>query len=371
MIPRNVRTALLQHWEPITLALMLVIGFLLRFFPLLKYPHVGGDPFVHYRYSMALLDGRMDIAVQAGKTGNTMDLYYPPFFHLISLLFFEAFPAVDPYTTMKILASAFDVMQVIPIYMITKHLSGSGPAAILSSYLLIACRSDYEMLSWGGYANILGLLLTACLVYVVLTSRFVSSLILSGTLALTHDLAAVVMFAVLLPYFVLGIEKEKRFPVSLLGCLLGVVMAYVLFYHSALPSIFEFYTKYTPHYDQSLYVTPYILEQVGPLTIGVAILGLLLVYLKLRGRTSNGTELLLIWSIIPLLFSYAYLFGVDWHGVRWIAFIPQPLAVLAGMGFGILQKRKLFLVFFAVLFTLQLIFSVQGYHYDILHYVVP
>jgi hypothetical protein len=367
---RNQRIALLRHWELIILFLLLTTGFLLRIVPLLSYPHVGGDPFLHYRYSMALLNGRFNVAVQAGDAGSKIDLYYPPLFHLVSLVFFLAFPAADPYMIMKVLASAFDIMQIIPIYLIVKKLTNSGPAALLASFALLTVRSDYEMLSWGGYANILGLLLIVSLVYVVMTERFVASAVISALLALTHDLSAVFMFAVLVPYFVFRIWNERAFPKSLLGCSLGGVAAYVLFYQWAIPSILEYYTKYTPQYDQSLYITPYILEQVGPLLLSSALIVCALAYAHARGAFLTGNKVLMIWAIVPLLLSYAYLFGVQWHGVRWIAFIPQPLAVLTGVGLEFVYKKKMVLIVLALLFTVQLFLVIQAYHFDILKNLV-
>ena len=94
-------TRIPSHWTLVTLSLMVVLSFLLRAFPLLQYPRVGGDPFTHYNYSIALLNGKMSVPVEAGSTGKMVELYYPPLFQLISLAFFLALPRVDPHAIMK------------------------------------------------------------------------------------------------------------------------------------------------------------------------------------------------------------------------------------------------------------------------------
>jgi hypothetical protein len=151
--------------------------------------------------------------------------------------------------------------------------------------------------------------------------------------------------------------------------IVGGGLAYLVFYRFALFPIVEFYSKFSPAYDQSLYVTPYILEQVGPLLLLFGALGVILSFAYPDRAFAESRGILVIWAIVPLFLAYAYLFGVQWHGVRWIHFIPQPLTVWAGIALGYLAQKKLLLVIFAFLFTLQLIGTIQGYYSDILRNV--
>ena len=231
--PRGLWAKILAHWALVALLLLTVVSFLLKALPLLQYPRVGGDPFVHYQYSMALLNGKLEVPVNETGRNSTMELYYPPLFHIVSLGFFLALPTVDPYTIMKLLASAFDALQIIPIYLIVKRVSGSDTGGLLASYSLVATRSDYQMLSWGGYANIAGLLLAASLVYVVMTERLVLSAVFSAALGLTHHLSTLFMIAVLVPYFALFLLMKKRVPKSFVGVIAGGAVAYVAFYSFA------------------------------------------------------------------------------------------------------------------------------------------
>ena len=366
----NFRTGVFEVRELIALSALLVVGFLFKAIPLLQYPRVGADPFLHYKYSMALLYGKLSVPVEAGSSGSTVDLYYPPLFHLISLGFFLAFPNVDPFAVMKILASAFSAFEAVPIFLVAKRVSGSNAGALLASYSLLATRSDYEMLAWGGYANIAGLFFAACLVYVVITDKAILSAFFSAALAFTHHLSTILIIAVLVPYFSILIWRRRAIPRSLIGLFVGAVIAYVAFYQFALLSIFDYYTKYSPVYNQSLYVTPYIVDQVGPLLLLSAVFALVFTYKHGGWQFIRDKKILLIWAVVPVLLAYAYLFGVQWHGVRWIHFIPQPLAVLIGISLSYLDKRRMILILLSLLFTIQLFLVVQAYHLDILKNLV-
>jgi hypothetical protein len=261
---------------------------------------------------------------------------------------------------MRILATASAALQIIPIYLIVKRASGSSAGGLLASYALLTARSDCEVLSWGGYANIAGLFLAASLVYVVLTERLVLSAIFSAALGLTHHLSTLFMVAVLVPYFALLLWRKKQISKSLVGVIIGGAVAYVTFYRFAWQSIYYYYSNFSPVYNQSLYMTPYILEQVGPLLLLFGALGLAFLFARARREFFQGKGLLLIWIIAPFLLAYAYLLGVQWHGVRWIAFIPQPLAVGTGMSLGFLGKKKIAFIMLALLFTIQLVLYIIG-----------
>jgi hypothetical protein len=358
-----------KHWEPIALALLFVAGFFLRAMPLLQFPHVGGDPFLHYKYSMALLEAKLSVPVEAGSSGAAVDLYYPPLFHLLSLISFLAFPNVDPYAIMKVLASGIDALQVVPIYLIVKHVSRSGAAGIIASYALLVTRSDYQMLSWGGYANIMGLLMFEILVYALVADKLILSAVSGVAVGLTHQLSTLFAVAVLVPYLVILLWR-KRIRRSALGAVLGGGVTFVTFYQFAWRSIYHYYTNFMPVYDQSLYVTPYIIELVGPVLLACAAIGIALVYSKARHELRSGDGVLAIWTVVPFVLAYAYLLGVQWHGVRWIHFIPEPLAVWTGAGAALFRHRNWVLVGLAIIFTVQLILTLQGYWSDILLNVV-
>jgi hypothetical protein len=350
---------------------MIGAGFSLRAIPLLQHAEMNGDPLIHYEYSMALMNDEYSILVPAGNTGNMIELYYPPLFHFISLLFFLAFPAWDPFALMKVLASLLSSLQIIPIYLIVKRITASSPASLLAAFVMLGVRSDFEMLAWGGYANILGLLLIACVIYAIIADKPVVAGFLGFMLAMTHHLSTLLLAAVLAPYFLIVFGKQRRISKSFLSLSASAILSYLIFYRFALPSIYFYYTHYVPVYDQGAYVTSYIFEQVGPLLIATASGGIVSSVWKSGREYVRGKLILAIWVAVPILLAYAYMFGVQWHGVRWIHFIPQPLVVWTGLGIRFIEKNGFVLACFVLLFTVQLLLSVQGYYSDIFRYAVP
>lgn len=358
--------------EILGVALLLAAGFLARALPLLQYSRVGGDPFLHYEYALALLEGKTSVPVPIDG-GGMIELHYPPLFHLISLILFLVFPAVDPYAIMKILAATFSALQVIPIFLIAKRYTSSSQAALLASFALLTVRSDYQMLSWGGYANLTGLFFIAALFYCVITDRPILAAILTILLGLSHHLSFIFAIGVLLVYHAWVFWRSRTVPRTLWGVLSGVAASFALFYWFAIESMLIYYPRYLPYlpYDQSLYVTPYVLEQVGWLIILLAGVGIVLLVSRRAPVPAYGKEMMLVWVFLPWLLAYAYLGGVQWHGVRWIHFMPQPLAVWAGVSMRRIHQRPLVVVVLVFVLTLQLIGTLQGYYADILENVVP
>jgi hypothetical protein len=117
-------------------------------------------------------------------------------------------------------------------------------------------------------------------------------------------------------------------------------------------------------------VTPYVLGQVGWLIILLAGVGIVLLVSRRAPVPAYGKEMMSVWVLLPWLLAYAYLGGVQWHGVRWIHFMPQPLAIWAGVSMRQIHQRPLVVVVLVFVLTLQLIGTLQGYYADILENVI-
>ena len=72
---------------------------------------------------------------------------------------------------MKAIVSVLDGLQVFPIYYIVKHVSKSRTGATVAAVVAVVTPSDFKMISWGGYANVEGLVLLALLAYYVIKGK--------------------------------------------------------------------------------------------------------------------------------------------------------------------------------------------------------
>jgi hypothetical protein len=342
---------------------LFVLGFVSRFYPLLQFPRVGYDPLLHFEFSQALLQGETSIVV-VSQLGEHVTVYYPPLFHLFSLVFFLALPAVDPYLIMKVIVAVFDSLQLFPIYFIVKEVSKSRTGALVAAFISVVTPGDFNMVSWGGYANIAGLVLIALLAYVVIKERPLAVGLVSTVLFLTHHLSMLLAVALFLPYFLVVWRKTRILPKSLIAFLGAGLVAFAAFYWYSLIPLFLMYTTYATRYGE--FVLPANWPDLFgfPLLIG-AVAGIAMWVRSTEARFAKSDLLLYVWFLLPLLLSYTYLLGIQWDTVRLIYYLQQPACVWAGMAVAHFKNRRWIVVIILLVFVLQWIGTMQVYNSEI------
>jgi len=356
--------------EKFLLPPLFVLGFVSRFYPLLEFPRVGNDPLLHFEFSQALLQGKMSIQVVIW--GQHLTIYYPPLFHLLSLAFFLAFPTVDPYLIMKVIVSMLDSLQLFPIYFIVKEVSKSTAGASMAAFIAMVTPSDFNMIAWGGYTNIAGLLLIAVLAYFVIKERAVAVGIVSTILFLTHHLSMLFAIAVLFPYYLIIWCRTRKVPKCLLGLVAAMGVAFAAFYWQALIPQFELYTTNASQYATFTLPGDWTsqfghFESFSPLLI-LAAIGVGLWVYKSRLTFAKSDLFLYLWLLWPLLLGYSFLFGIRWDVVRWIYFLQQPACVWCGIAVAQLKGRKYLkylVVLILLVFVWQWINTMNVYYWDI------
>ena len=287
--------------EILLLSALFVFAFLSRLVPLLPFGRVGFDPLFHYEFSVALLTGQTSIAIVT-QLGEHVTLYYPPLFHLLSLILFLVFPAADPYLIMKIIVTALGSLQVLPIYFIVKGVSKSVTGGMLAAFLVATTPSEFHMLSWGGYANIAAFLLLTTLAYVVISGKPVATLVVSTLLFLTHHLSMLFAIGLFVPYLVLAWWETGKLPKCLVSLFASMAVAFGIFYWYALVPLFETYTQYAPRYAEFTLRSSWP-ELFGLPLLVLAVSGVVLWLYKSKIGFGQSEQLLLMWLLWPLLFS--------------------------------------------------------------------
>jgi hypothetical protein len=345
--------------ERLPLLALYTLAFLSRLVPLLPFGHVGFDPVLHHEFSLALLNGQTSIVVLT-QLGEQVTLYYPPLFHMILLSFYLLFPAIDPYLVMKIIVTALGGLQVFPIYYIVKEMTRSITGAMIAAFLAAMALSDFHMMSWGGYANIVAFSFLATLVYVVIKEKAVSTGVVATLLFLTHHLTMLVAIAVLAPYLILRWWETGKLPRCLISLAASMAVAFGAFYWYALFPLFETYTSFAYRYAE------YTLRAGWPEMFGVPLLvltaaGIVLWAYRTKASPTQSEQLLLMWLMWPILLSYAYIFGVQWHSIRWIYFLQLPACVWSGIAASRLGERRLLLAVVLIALAVQWVISMQLY----------
>ncbi|MDH5376079.1 MAG: hypothetical protein OEW95_09765, partial [Candidatus Bathyarchaeota archaeon] len=295
----------------------------------------GNDPAVH-------LGKTKTIIVNKGVAYTDIP-WYPPLFHTflaVLLLFVGTVDVTVASLVLKFVVPTINVLILLSTYLLGRRLLGRG-AAIASAVFTILSVPLFEMISWGGYANFLGIAYIA-LIFYIMNRNYGGSVkafllfLLTFALALTHQLATFVFLLVFVPALLIGAIRSKRKFLTFFAVVLGgglAILAWyaevILRYSSVLVSHLFFEMK------EYVYSIPHVslnsLIKVFGAILFLALAGIPLTFLLLKRRKALSTyPLLILWLAVPFFLSQSYLFGLYVPYERFIYFLATPLAIFAG-----------------------------------------
>jgi hypothetical protein len=248
------------------------------------------------------------------------------------------------YVAQAAIVALFSSLIVLCTFLITK-IAWSERAAFIVSFLAAISRFDIEMTLWGGYPNVITLMLIPLTFYFYLQKdRFsiapflVSTSILAGSIFLTHSLSAAIFvgvtFITVLCIFVA--PKTFRTPrKTVLYWILPIVLGVILvlpFLLNAIPTYLSDNSS-APGVQGVSDITSAILStRILPLEMVLPLFLIVLAFAffskKFNGRfLSLPTLLLSMWLVVPLFLTQGYLFGfiIDYN--RFLYFIILPVIV--------------------------------------------
>jgi hypothetical protein len=249
---------------------------------------------------------------------------------------------MSDYMAQTIIVTLFSSLIVLCAFLITRTV-WSESAAFIVAFLVAVSRFDVEMLLWGGYPNVITLLLIPLTFYLFLqrdrfslTPFLVSTSILVGSIFLTHSLSAAVFVGITVGTVLCVMISPKTFGTSrknVLYWLLPIFGGAVLvspFLASAVPAYLNANSSFTAvtEIDRALLAT-----RVLPLDIVLALFACLLPYFllskKYKGRFfSLPVFLLIMWLLVPLLLTQGYMFGLYVDYNRFLYFLILPVIIL-------------------------------------------
>ena len=252
---------------------------------------------------------------------------------------------MSDYVAQTIIVALFSSLIVLCAFLITRTVWNES-AAFIVAFLVAISRFDVEMLLWGGYPNVITLLLIPLTFYLYLqrdrfslTPFLVSTSILVGSIFLTHSLSAAVFVGITVGTVLCVMISPKTFGTSrknVLYWLLPIFGGAVLvspFLASAVPAYLNANSTFTGTalIDRALLAT-----RVLPLDIVLALFACLLPYFllskKYKGRFfSLPVFLLIMWLLVPLLLTQGYMFGLYVDYNRFLYFLILPVIILFAM----------------------------------------
>ena len=280
------------------------------------------------------------------QMGGGLSLTFPGYHIFVSYVILIT--GMPDYLAHSLVVSFFSSFIVLCAYLITRAV-WSESAALIIAFLVAISRFDVEMLLWGGYPNVITLLLIPLTFYLYLQrDRFslfpflATTTLLSGAIFLTHSLSAV-MFAVITFATVIFVSIfSKKVGVSkthLLIWLLPIFLGAILispFLVEVAPAYVgangETFTGGVSDIRLALLSTRVLpLEWVIPLF--ACVIFFFLFSKKYKGRFFTVPALLLtLWILVPMIFTQGYLVGIYTDYNRFLYFIILPIIILIGLG---------------------------------------
>lgn len=253
------------------------------------------------------------------------------------------------YVAQALVVSFFSTFIVAVAFLLTRKVWNVS-AALIVAFLVAVSRFDIEMLMWGGFPNVLTLMLMPLAFYLFLEKdRFgalpflVSSSLISGTIFLTHSLSAVIFVVVTVVtvfFSVIFAGKMREHRVGFVMWLLPLVLGAL--------SIAPFLIQVAPAYlgaDVSTFTgglvdikLALLATKIVPLGVVVPLLVFAFLYFAFSRYYSRKfltvpTLLFVIWWLVPTVLTQGYLFGLYTDFTRFLYFVILPVIVLIGVGF--------------------------------------
>jgi hypothetical protein len=280
------------------------------------------------------------------QMGGGLSLTFPGYHIFVSHIILIT--GLPDYLAHSLVVSFFSSLIVLCAFLITRKVWRESTAFIVAVLVAIS-RFDVEMLMWGGYPNVIPLMLIPLIFYLYLErERFslvpfiATTTILSAAIFLTHSLSAVMFVGITFFTVVLVAIFSKRARVTkthlliwLLPLFLGAIFVSP-FLAEAVPAYLganaETFTGGVSDIRLALLSTRVLpLEWVIPLF--ACVIFFFLFSKKYKGNFFTVPAFLLtLWIWIPMLFTQGYLVGLYTDYNRFLYYIILPVIILIALG---------------------------------------
>jgi hypothetical protein len=326
------------------LFLILAFSFIYRVLLILRsdFPP-GADIGLHNSVMHSITSsGNVDFLWNNYQMGGGLSLTFPGYHIFVSQIILVT--GSPDYLAHTLIAAFFSTLIVACAFLITRKMWMESTAFIVA-FLVAVSRFDVEMLLWGGYPNVVTLMLIPLIFYLFLQgdrfslSTFLGTAsLLSGALILSHSLSALVFVGTTIVVVAfaavfskkLGMPK-KRLLLWLVPILLGTIIV-LPFLVNAAPAYLGANTSLVKEGAQditlallSTRILPW--EILAPLTACVILFFLYSRDYKGKFLTIS-TLLLALWILVSVVFTQGYLVGfyIDYN--RFLYFTVLPVIIL-------------------------------------------
>jgi hypothetical protein len=291
------------------------------------------------------MSGNTDFLWNYYQMGGGVSLTFPGYHIFVSYIMMMT--SMEDYLVHPLVVSLFSSLIVLCAFLVTRTVWKES-AALVVAFLVAISRFDIEMLLWGGYPNVITLLLIPLAFYMLLQKpRFswvpflVTTTLLSGSIFLTHSLSSA-MFV--------GITFATVFFVTVFAKKIGVARTHLLFWlvpvFLGMLIVSPFLMKIVPGYfsasgeivtgGMSEIQQALLSTRVLPLELIVPLLVLFPLFFLFSKKHSGKfftvpAFLLAMWILVPTVLTQGFLVGLYIDYNRFLYFVVFPVILLIGI----------------------------------------
>jgi hypothetical protein len=292
--------------------------------------------------------GNTNFLYNAYQMGGGTSLTFPGY-HIFtsSIILLTSLPE---YIAHAVVVALFSALTVLSAFLITKSI-WKEPAAFVVAFLVSISRFDIEMTLWGGYPNVITLMLIPLTFYLFLqkdrfslTPFLVSTSLIAGSIFLTHSLSAAIFIGVTFLTVLLVFVSPKKFGTTrktglywLLPIFIGILLVSP-FLLNAVPAYLQDNSsapgvKGVNDINSAILSTRILsLQIVVPLFFTIS--GIAVFSKKYYGRFLVLPTLLLSMLVfVPMFLTQGYLVGLIVDYNRFLYFVILPLLIFIALVF--------------------------------------
>jgi len=286
------------------------------------------------------------------KNGNFSWNYYHmggeptlehPGFHIFTIYLY-LITGMPSYVAQYITAILFSSTIALCAFLSAKRVWNSPTASLIAAFLAVFSRFDIEMISWGGYPNVVALSIISLIFYIIFREdlswriSLVISSLLTGSLIITHSLSTVTFACIAIPFLAFSFVISKRFSIrGRAHIVLASSMAIGALIVS--PFIIHIFPIYVENIREGVYTgavsenqRAILLTRVVPLQFVflalVPSLSFLVFAKRLKGAfLSEAGVLFSLWLFIPILLTQLFRIGLYTDYFRFVHFLIFPLTI--------------------------------------------
>jgi hypothetical protein len=293
---------------------------------------------------------------QSGNTNFLWNFYHMgggssvtfPGYHIFAS-YIILLTGLPDYIAQALVVSLFSSLIVVVAFLLTRKIWNVSSALIVA-FLVAVSRFDIEMLMWGGYPNVITLMLIPLAFYLFLAKdRFsllpflIVATLVSGGIFLTHSLSAllfvVITCATVVFTFVFAQRMRER-RVSLLRWVAPLVFGALVISPFLIQVVPAYLSPDTSTFNgaKTAIRDALISTKILPLEIVIPLLFFVFLYFPFSKYYTGkyltlSTVLLVLWWLIPSVLTQGYLLGLFTDYSRFLYFVITPIIVLIGLGF--------------------------------------